>query len=78
MIFLNGMKIQNILNYKKHGINFEAASLIFESDVIEIQSKNSQTEIRIMATGVQDSKRYITVIYTERETKKAHHISTEG
>lgn len=53
-------------NYRKHGVDFLEAALIFENDVLEKEdTRREYGEKRMIALGMADGETY-TVVYTKR------------
>ncbi len=54
--------------YRKHGIDFLEAALIFENDVLEKEdTRRDYGEKRMIALGMVDGEVY-TVVYTKRDS----------
>lgn len=52
--------------YRKHGVDFLEAALIFENDVLEKEdTRRDYSEKRMIALGMADGEIY-TVVYTKR------------
>ena len=57
--------VKEVLNVRKHGVDFTTASLIWDSSVVERVDNREYGEVRFQAFGVAES-RVLTVIYTWR------------
>ena len=62
---------KNNANYKKHGIRFEEAKLIFNSPVFTVLDPRSDDygEVRELSIGTIDIAVVITVVHTDRDGK---------
>ncbi len=56
---------KRLTNIEKHGIDFEDAIGIWESDVIEVPSRSQHGENRLVAFGVLEG-RIIAAVYSDR------------
>ena len=58
---------KNKKNQSKHGINFEAAALIFRGVIFtRIDNREGYNEIRKISTGELDNQIIIAVVHTDR------------
>jgi uncharacterized DUF497 family protein len=70
MIKFEWDKSKSQVNQKKHGISFEEASTIFFSDQIRVfvdQANSTLDEERLIAIGLSQHERLLTVIHCYRE-----------
>ena len=56
---------KNIANHEKHGISFEEAKAVYESDVLELASEHSYYEKRFAVIG-PIARGVVTVVHTYR------------
>ena len=59
---------KNLANIRKHGIRFEDATQVFDSEVLVVRARAGE-EVRWKAIELLDG-RLITVIFTEREDRR--------
>ncbi len=67
---------KNNANIKKHGVSFEKAKKIFETDVLTvIDERFHYGELREISIGIVDGILLLTVAHTDTETGKIRLIS---
>ena len=55
------------INLEKHGISFEEACLVFESDILTwVDNRKNYNEIRKISIGTIDKMLVIVVVHTDR------------
>lgn len=58
---------KNKINLEKHGISFEEACLVFESDILTwVDNRKNYNEIRKISIGTIDKMLVIVVVHTDR------------
>ena len=58
---------KNLVNHRRHGINFEEASTIFDGPVLSLEDEGHQSEVRERSYGLIGGVVVACVVHTDRD-----------